>query len=331
MFATLVYKVLNASEKRVDMRYLVKKAGALLFALFFISLLAFLAFQVIPGDPTTKMLGSEYTPERAQALREELGLNENALIRYFKWLGGFVTGDFGTSYSYNMPVARLLSGKITTTALLSALAFCITALISIPGGLMLARHEGGVTDRVMVVVNQIMMSVPSLFISIIFTSVFGLGMKLFIVGKFTSLADGPWEFFKCIIFPALAIALPKSAMTIKLLRSSILAEMDKDYVRTAYSRGNDLKQLLRNHVLRNAIMPVITFLAMTLSDIVAGSIIIEQVFTIPGLGRLLLLSISNRDFPVVLTIVMMISTLVVGANFLADVAYQYIDPRVRLK
>ncbi|MCL1848109.1 MAG: ABC transporter permease [Clostridiales bacterium] len=313
------------------MRYFARKSSALLATLFVISLLAFLAFQVVPGDPTVKMLGSEYTPERAEALRETLGLNDHALVRYAKWLGGFVSGDFGMSYSYHMPVASLLTGKMTTTALLSALAFCITVLTSIPGGLVLARHEGGIVDRVMIVVNQIMMSVPPFFIGIIFTSVFGLGLKLFIAGEFISFADSRWGFFRCIVFPALAIALPKSAMTIKLLRSSILAELGEDYVRTAYSRGNSRLQVLQVHVLRNAVMPVITFLAMTLGDIVAGSIIIEQVFTIPGLGRLLLLAIGNRDYPVVLTVVMLISALILTVNFLADVAYQYIDPRVRLQ
>jgi len=315
----------------MDMRYFLKKSGALLVTLFVISLLAFLAFQVIPGDPTTKMLGHEYTPERAEALREALGLNENVFIRYSKWLGGFLTGDFGTSYSYSMPVGELLSGKITTTAMLSALAFCVIVLISIPSGPLLARYEGGKADRAMVVVNQTAMSIPSFFIGILFTSIFGLGMNLFVAGEFISFEESRLGFFRCIIFPALAIAIPKSAMTIKLLRSNILAELDKDYVRTAYSRGNNQQQVMRTHVLRNAIMPVITFLAMTLGDIVAGSIIIEQVFTIPGLGRLMVLSISNRDYPVVLAIVMIISTLVVTVSFLADVAYQCIDPRVRLR
>ena len=313
------------------MGYFIKKAGAMLATLLVISLLAFLAFQVIPGDPTTKMLGTDYTPEGAAALRETFGLNDNVFVRYARWLNGFVTGDYGISYSYRMPVAELLSGKMTTTVLLSALAFCITVLIAIPGGMLLTRYEGAAVDRVMVVVNQIVMAVPPFFIGVIFTSVFGLGLRLFVAGEFTSFADSRWGFFRCIIFPALAIALPKSAMTIKLLRSSVLAELDKDYIRTAYSRGNSRIQVLQTHVLRNAIMPVIIFLAVTLGDIVAGSIIIEQVFTIPGLGRLLLLSIGNRDYPVVLTIVMLISALIISVNFMTDIAYQYIDPRVRLK
>lgn len=312
------------------MRYFAKKFGAMLVTLFVISLLAFLAFQIIPGDPTTKLLGTEYTPERAEALREQLGLNENVFVRYFKWLGGFLTGDFGRSYSYNTPVAQLLDGKIITTALLSLAAFLITVLVSIPLGLLLARHEGGAVDRIMVVLNQIMMAIPPFFIGIIFTGIFGVALKFFVSGEFIYITESFWGFWRYIIFAALAIAIPKIAMTVKLLRSSILAELDEDYVRTAYSHGNSRRQVLRTHVLRNSIIPVITFLALTLADIVAGSIIIEQVFSIPGLGRLLLSSISNRDYPVVQAIVVMISSLVVVVNFLVDIAYQYIDPRIRL-
>ena len=150
-------------------------------------------------------------------------------------------------------------------------------------------------------------------------------------GNFVSAKESFWGFLGYLFFPALSIALPKSAMTVKLLRSSILGELDEDYVRTAYSRGHSRKSALRYHVLRNSIIPVITFLAVTIADIVAGSIIVEQVFIVPGLGRLLLLSISNRDYPVVLSIIMIISALVIFVNFLADVAYQLVDPRIRLK
>jgi len=313
------------------MRYFLTKFCTLLVTLFVISLLAFLAFQIIPGDPTTKLLGSEYTPERAAALREAMGLSENVFLRYFKWLGAFVSGDFGMSYSYSMPVSELLDGKVLTTALLSALAFFLVIVFSIPVGLVLARYEGGVFDRVMVVLNQLVMAVPPFFIGIIFTMIFGLGLNLFVAGHFVGIGESFWGFLRCIIFPALSIALPKAAMTAKLLRSSISSELRLDYVRTAYSHGSSRWQTLRHHVLRNSIIPVVTFLALSIADIVAGSIIIEQVFSIPGLGRLLLSSISNRDFPVVQAIVVMLAALVVFVNFLADIAYQYIDPRIRLK
>jgi peptide/nickel transport system permease protein len=307
-----------------------KKLALLVVTLLVISLLVFIAFQLIPGDPVSQMLGTEYTESRAAALRTELGLDAPVITRYFKWLVGFVTGDLGISYSYKTPVSELLGDKIVVTALLSALAFLLVVVISIPVGLLLARFQGGIVDRVMVVVNQITMSIPPFFIGIIFTCIFGFFLKLFTPGDFISYKDSVSGFLGYIFFPALAIALPKSAMTVKLLRRSMIRETHEDYVRTAYSRGNSRATVLRSHVLRNAILPVITFLAMTLADIVAGSIIIEQVFTIPGVGRMLLLSISNRDYPVVQAIVVMIAFVVVFMNFLADIANQYIDPRIRL-
>ncbi|MBE6914969.1 MAG: ABC transporter permease [Ruminococcaceae bacterium] len=313
------------------MKYIARKAMAMLVTLFVISVLAFLAFEVLPGDPTTKMLGTDWTPERAAALREELGLNAPTPERYLHWLGGFFGGDFGVSYSYGIPVGDLLQGKLPVTLCLSLIAFCMVVVISIPVALFLARREGSALDRVCSVINQIAMSIPPFFIGIIFTSIFGLALRLFVAGSFVSAEESLSGFLAYLIFPALSIALPKSAMTVKLLRSSILNEMGEDYVRTAYSRGNSRKTVLRRHVLRNSIIPVITFLAVTIADIVAGSIIIEQVFNIPGLGRLLLLSISNRDFPVVLSIIMIIATIVIFVNFLADVAYQLVDPRIRLK
>ena len=247
------------------------------------------------------------------------------------WLGGFFGGDLGVSYSYSQPVSTLLAGKLGITATLSLIAFLLVIVISIPLALLLARKEGSVFDRVFSAVTQVTMSIPPFFIGIIFTSVFGLALRLFVAGNFVSAEENFWGFLGYLFFPALSIALPKSAMTVKLLRSSILSELDEDYVRTAYSRGHSRKSALRYHVLRNSIIPVITFLAVTIADIVAGSIIVEQVFIVPGLGRLLLLSISNRDYPVVLSIIMIISALVIFVNFLADVAYQLVDPRIRLQ
>ena len=313
------------------MKFIARKAVAMLVTLLVISMLGFLAFEVLPGDPTTKMLGTEWTPERAAALRAELELDAPMPLRYVRWLGGFFGGDLGVSYSYGIPVRELLSGKLGITLCLSAIAFLLVVLISIPLSLFLAGREGTHLDRLFAALTQIMMSVPPFFIGIIFTSIFGLALRLFVAGEFVSASESFWGFLGYLFFPALSIALPKSAMTVKLLRSSILEELDEDYVRTAYSRGHSRRSALREHVLRNSIIPVITFLAVTIADIVAGSIIVEQVFIVPGLGRLLLLSIANRDFPVVLSIIMIIAAIVVFVNFLADVAYQLVDPRIRLQ
>ncbi len=312
------------------MKYVLKKTGILIITLIMISLLAFLAFQIIPGDPTTKILGTDYTPERAEALREELGLNENWIIRYGKWLTGLITGDLGTSYSYFMPVSEVMEGKLTVTFTLALLSWIIVTAISIPIGIAMARYQSGAIDKFNVVSNQVFMAIPPFFLGILFVYIFGQVLRWFMPGRFIGFEESFWGAVASLILPALAISIPKAAKVAKLLRASILNEMKNDYVRTAYSRGNSRWAVIRNHVLRNAIIPAITYIAMTLSDIVAGSIIVEQVFALPGLGRLLISSIGNRDYPVAQCIVVIIAFVVVFMNYLADIITQYVDPRVRL-
>ncbi len=312
------------------MKYLAKKTITLIITLFIVSFLAFLAFQLIPGDPATHMLGTEATPERVEALREQLGLNRPVLVRYFDWLGDFLFGDMGVSYSYSMSVRDMLSAKLPITAAMTGLSILIITVCAIPLGIWQGRHARRLPDISATVIGQILMSVPPFFLGIVFTLVFGLILQVFTPGDFISYTDSVTGFLRCLIFPALAIAIPKIAMTAKLLRTSILAEVREDYVRTARSHGRSFPAALYTHVLRNAIVPVITFLALTIADIAAGSIIIEQVFAIPGIGRLLLTSIGNRDYPVVQAIVVIMAFLVVFLNFLVDVLYQVIDPRIRV-
>lgn len=309
---------------------ILRKTVSLLLTLFLFSFAAFMAFQIIPGDSVTTMLGTEATPEQIAQMREELGYDKPLLTRYFNWISGFVKGDLGTSLGYRMPVADILKDKIPITAALSVLAFLLVVLISFPLGILYAKLLGSPLNSFLVALNQIVMSVPPFFIGIVFTFVFGISLRIFTPGNFISHADDPVGFWIYLFFPALAIALPRCAQTIKLLRASILTEMSKDYVRSGTSRGNTKNRLLYVHVLRNALIPVITFLAMTFSGIVAGSIIIEQIFVIPGIGRLLLLSISNRDYPMVLTIVMIIALVVILMNYIADILCQLVDPRTRL-
>lgn len=312
------------------MQFVLKKTGVLLLTLLLVSLFAFLAFELIPGDPTTTLLGSEYTPERAAALRESLGLDRNVFVRFFDWLATFVRGDMGTSYSYAMPVGEVLRGKIAVTAVLSLMSWVLVIGVSVPLGVALVRYQNKPFGKTGVWVNQIMMAIPPFFLGILLTYLFGLVLKLFTPGRFVPLSESVSGCLRYLFFPALAISIPKIAKTVKLLRSSILNEMKQDYVLTAYSRGNSRWMVIKNHVFRNALLPVVTYLAMSLADIVASSIIVEQVFVVPGLGRLLVASISNRDYPVALCIVVMIASVVVVMNYLADILTQVVDPRVRL-
>lgn len=313
------------------MRYAGKKILTMCVTLFAVTLFVFLAFHMISGDPVTSMLGTQATPERAEALREELGLNDPVLVQYGRWAAGFLKGDMGTSYSYRMPVSEMILDKLPVTITMTLMAFAWMILISIPVGLYAAKHEGGMTDRIITVVNQIIMAVPPFFAGILITFVFGMIFRLFTPGGYVSYQINIGKFVGYLFFPSLAIALPKAAMAVKLLRSSVISEMKLDYVRTAYSRGNSKRSVLYRHVLKNAMIPVITFLGMALSDMIAGSIIIEQVFGIPGLGRILLTSISNRDYPVVMAVIVCIATLVLVVNMIVDVIYGLVDPRISVE
>lgn len=311
------------------MKYIAKKFCTLIITLFVISLLAFCAFQLI-GDPTTAMLGTNATEEQIIQLKHELGLDRPILVQYADWLVSFLQGDMGMSYSYNMPVTGMVAEKLPLTLALTVMAFVLTVVVSIPLGIMTARREGGLLDRIITVLDQIVMSIPPFFIGILLTCVFGLILQVFQPGNFDQARQSPMGFLAYMIFPALSIAIPRIAMTVKMLRSSILEQMGQDYIRTAYSRGNDRDMVLWGHALRNALIPVITFVAVSVAEMVAGSIIIEQVFSVPGIGRLLLVSIATRDIPVVQAIVVILALWVVLVNFIADVLYQYIDPRIRL-
>lgn len=312
------------------MKYAAKRIAMLLVTMVIVSFLAFAAFDVISGDPVTDMLGTEATPEQAAALRESLGLDRPFLTRYFSWLGGFFTGDLGTSYNYNLPVKELIAPKVGVTLTLSLVSFVMIIVISIPLGLLSSRYSGGIREGAWSTGIQLMMSVPPFFTGVLMTWVFSILLGWFDHGRFPGLDTDFWGSVAYLIYPAIAIAIPRIASTVRMLRSTIQNELRKDYVRTAISRGNDRGQVLRRHVLKNSLVPVVTFLAQTLAEIVAASVLVEQVFAIPGLGRLMVASIGNRDFPVVQAIVVILAFWVVLAGTAADLVNQRIDPRLRL-
>lgn len=313
------------------MKYVVRKILTTILTLLAVTFFVFLSFHVISGDPASSMLGTEATPQKVAALREELGLNDPVLVQYGRWVAGLLHGDMGTSYSYRMPVTGMVANKIPVTITLTLMAFVLMVVISIPLGIYTAKYEGGVVDRVIYIINQIIMAIPPFFSGILITLLFGRIFKLFTPGGYVSYEKDFAGFVGYLFFPAVAIALPKAAMAVKLLRSSVIKEAKLDYVRTAYSRGNRTNDVLYKHVLKNALIPVVTFLGMALADMIAGSIIIEQVFSIPGLGRILLTSISNRDYPVVMAVIVCIAVLVLVVNMAVDLIYGLIDPRITVE
>ena len=319
------------------MRYLGKKLITLIMTLFLVSAAAFLAFQIIPGDVVTSILGTEATPEREEQLREELGLNNPPVVRYFNWMADVLRGDLGVSYRYSknmnemMPVSELIGDKMPVTLWLAALSLVLIVVISIPLGVLWAKSNSRFLDVSLGVVTQTAMAIPSFFLGILVTYLFGIVFKLFAPGGYVSYQKDFTAFLGYLLFPALSIAIPKIAMTARFLRNSMLTELSADYVRTAYGKGCTKRRVMYGHVLRNALMPVITFLGMIIAEIVAGSIVIEQVFGLPGIGRLLISSINNRDFPVVEILILYVTFVVIFVYFLVDILYRVIDPRISEK
>ncbi len=319
------------------MKYFGKKFITLIMTLFIVSVAAFIAFQIIPGDVVTSILGTESTPEREAQLREELGLNQPPVQRYFSWMGGVLQGDLGVSYRYSknmnemMPVAELIGDKLPVTLWLAAISLVLIIVISIPLGVFWAKSKSKVLDAVMGIFTQTAMAVPAFFLGILVTYFFGIFLRWFVPGGYVSYQKDFWGFLGYLLFPAISIAIPKIAMTARFLRNSMLTEMDADYVRTAYSKGCSKRRVMYGHVLRNAMMPVVTFLGMIIAEIIAGSIVVEQVFGLPGVGRLLISSVSTRDFPVVQILILYITFVVIFVYFLVDILYRVIDPRISSK
>lgn len=219
------------------MKYIVKKAGTLIITLLIVSFLSFFAFSIIPGDAARSKLGTEATQEQIEALQKEMGLDQPLPVQYGNWLKNFITGDMGESYSYSMPVSELLRDRIPITVALTLMSFLLILVISIPLGIITAQKEGSRLDRVLTILNQIVMSVPGFFLGILITFVFGLILKWFTPGAYVSITESFGRFLGYLIAPSVAIALPRCAMGVKMLRNSVIAQMEKDYVRTARARG----------------------------------------------------------------------------------------------
>ena len=298
------------------MKYVCKRILMLLVTMVIVSFLAFAAFEWIHGSAAEILLGTQATPDRVAELEAQLGLDRPFLVRYASWLAGFFTGDLGTSYSYSQPVWELIAPKVGITLCLSLLSFVLIAVVSVPLGLWASRGRSRLGDAVGTVLDQLCMAVPPFFTGILLSWLFSITLHWFVHGQFPDLGTDPAGALRYLFFAAVAIAIPRIAMTVRMLRSTIQGEMRKDYVRTAISRGN--------------LVPVVTFLAQTMAEIVAAGIVVEQVFAIPGLGRLLVSSISNRDYPVVQAIVVILAFWVVLAGTAADIVNQRIDPRLRL-
>lgn len=311
--------------------YFVRKAVELLATLLLVSLLTFLAFSVIPGDTARTMLGANATTEQVEALRVQLGLDRPLPIRYLSWLGGAFTGNLGNSTQFRTSVGGLIVSRLPVTLGMSVIAFILIILISYPLAVLSSRRPGKLGDQICSVLGHILFAIPPFVLSLLLIYLFGSIFKNFSVGNYAAPNVDFGMYLQSLLLPAFAIALPKIAMTFKFLRSSIIEQKASDYVATAKSHGlSDLKILVR-HILPNSNVSSITVISLVLSDILGGSLIVEQVFNLPGLGRLLLSAISQRDFPLLSGIVFYLALVTVLLYFAADIFASLSDPRIRIR
>jgi ABC-type dipeptide/oligopeptide/nickel transport system permease component len=306
--------------------FLGKRLSITLLTLFLVSLLTFLAFALIPGDPALLALGIEADDEQLRALRIEMGLDRGLGARYWSWLGKFLSGDLGNSARFRgAAISVLILERLPVTFSLAALSLVMMLLIAVPAALVPVRRGG---DGVLSVLTALNISLPGFFLGALFIWIFGILLGLFVPGAYVDYRRDFLSFAAYLFFPALALALPNAAILTKFLRAQVLQQLRLDYARSAMARGAGRRRVLYGHVLKNALPPAVTLLGMIVGEIFAGSIVIEQVFGIPGIGRLLISSITSRDYSMVQTLTVYMAFMVVLANTLADILIRVIDPRI---
>ncbi len=311
------------------LRYTLKRALSLGLSLVVASLVIFFVIEVLPGDPASFMLGLNAQPDTIAALRSELGLDVSKLERYLAWVGGMLQGDFGTSYTYRTPVTEMIGDRIWVSLPLALYALTLSTLIAFPAGIYAASRRGKPGDMAVMGATQLGIAVPNFWFAMMLVLIFAINLRWFSAGGFAGWDKGVAAAMKSLTLPAIALALPQSAILARVMRSALLDVLGEDFMRTARAKGLTRRQALMRHGLRNAMIPVLTIIGMQFSFLLAGAIIIEQVFFLPGLGRLIFQSISARDLIVVESVVMLLVFMVILVTFLVDLAYAAVDPRLR--
>lgn len=289
----------------------------------------FLMLEVLPGDPAAVTLGLNAAPEALAALRAEMGLNRPAPIRFLAWVSGLVTGDLGLSYTYRVPVSQLIAERMAVTLPLALMAMTLAAAIGVPLGMLAAANHNRPADAAVMVFAQAGLAIPNFWFGLLLVLVFAIGLGWLPAGGFPGWQAGAAAAFRSLALPALALALPQAAILARVTRSAMLDALQEDFVRTARAKGLGEAVTVLRHALRNALIPVVTILGLQFSVLIAGAIIIENVFALPGLGRLVFQSIAQHDLIVVKDLVMLFAALAILVNFLVDLLYGVIDPRLR--
>ncbi|MBB26165.1 MAG: peptide ABC transporter [Geminicoccus sp.] len=302
---------------------------SLLASLIVASLVVFAAVEIVPGDPARFMLGINAQPDTVAALRAELGLDRSLVERYLSWVGGLFTGDLGVSYTYRSPVSGIVAERLQVSLPLAVYALVLTVLIAFPVGMIAAGRQGGAVDTLFTGATQLGIAVPNFWFALLLILLFSVNLGWFSAGGFPGWEAGLLLGLQALTLPAIALALPQASILARVLRSSLIDTLSDDYIRTARAKGLSAGQALRRHALRNAMIPVFTIIGLQFSFLIAGAVIIENVFFLPGLGRLVLQAITQRDLIVVESVVMLLVLAVILVNFVIELAYAWIDPRLR--
>ena len=308
--------------------YSLRRLVSLCLTLAVATIFIFAVMEVLPGDPAELILGVNAQEDTLAALREQMGLNRPLIERYWVWITGMLGGDFGVSYTYSVPVTELIGERLTISLPLALMALLLSTLIAVPLGIIAAGNHNKWPDITLIGATQVGIAVPNFWFAMLLVLVFAVTLRWLPAGGFPGWEAGLWPAMKALLLPSIALALPQASILTRIMRSAMLEVMHEDYMRTARAKGLTFTGTLRRHGLRNALIPVVTIMGLQFSFLLAGTVIIENVFYLPGLGRLAFQAISQRDLVTVKAVIVLLVALVIIVNFLVDMTYALIDPRL---
>jgi peptide/nickel transport system permease protein len=311
-------------------QYILRRLLQAIFIIWGCATLVFFMVRLIPGDPVVLMLGPEYTPEAAAALRDKLGLDEPVLVQYVRWFGNIARGDLGGSIATGETVVQIIMTGLPKTLSLASLSFLIAVAIAVPAGIVAALRRNTPFDTIASVIAFIGVSMPSFWLGILLILVFAVQLRwLPAIGYAELTEDGFVEWLRRLILPSIAIGAGYSAILMRFVRAGLLEVLGSDYVRTARAKGVREGAVVLRHALRNALIPVVTVIGIQLALLLSGTVVVETVFSIRGIGRILVGAIFDRDYPIVQGVILLIAAIFVLANLIVDILYTVIDPRIR--
>jgi peptide/nickel transport system permease protein len=311
--------------------FVLRRFLTLLATLVGASVIIFLVLDALPGNAAETLMGADASPDAVRALSEKLGLDQPLLARYAHWIGGMLVGDLGNSYAYGTPVAGLIAERLALTVPLALLSMAITVVLALGAGLYTAANHNRLGDVGVMSLTQIGIALPNFWFAILLILLFAVKLQWLSAGGFAGWEDGIWPGVKSLLLPSVSLAVVQAAILARVTRSAVLEVLREDFVRTARAKGLSRREVLWQHVLRNAMIPVMTVMGLQFANLLAGTIVIENVFYLPGLGRLIFQSIANRDLIVVRNCVMLLAGMVIAVNFVVDVLYAFIDPRIKVQ